>query len=160
MRKEVAAFLDLNSNCAKNIIKASNWYHRDTNFWRFMAFFKHRQNRKKYNIEIYPECKLGKIKIPHSVGIVIGRTAQIGDNTTIMPNVVVGAKYSPFETNPNDRRHAIVGENCMLGAGCKIIGNIVIGNNVTIGANAIVTKNVPDNCIVYGVNNIIEKNKK
>lgn len=157
LKRKMVEMIDLNSNVEKKIIRASVWYHKNNNFWKCLAYIQHRRNRLKYNIEIYPECELGNIKIPHSVGIVIGRTAKIGDGTTIMPNVVVGAKYSPFEDNPTGRRHAIIGNNCMLGAGCKIIGNITIGNNVTVGANAIVTKDVPDNSIVYGINKIVEK---
>lgn len=143
MKKKIAQIIDLNTKCEKDIIQASKWYHKNKNFWKLMAFLKHRRNRKKYNIEIYPECKLGNINIPHAVGIVIGRTAEIGDNTTIMPNVVIGAKYSPKQDNPSGRRHAIIGKNCMLGAGCKIIGDITVGDNVTVAANAIVTKDVP-----------------
>ena len=162
MKKIIASKIDLNTNCARDIMKASIWFHKEkfTNFYRMLALLKHRKNRKKYNIEIYPQCKLGKIIIPHSVGIVIGRTAEIGNNTIIMPNVVVGAKYSPKEKNPETRRHAIIGENCLLGSGSKIIGNIRIGNNVTIAANAVVTRNVPDNCIVYNVNDIVRRDEK
>lgn len=154
----IAKKIDLNTNCAKDILKASYYYHKNNNLFKLYSYWKHRRNRKKYNIEIYPQCKLGKIIIPHSVGIVVGRTAEIGDNTTIMPNVVVGAKYSPKEENPKQgRRHAKIGKNCLLGTGCKIIGKIQIGNNVTVAANAVVTKDVPSNCVVFGVNKIVEK---
>lgn len=149
--------IDLNSQVEKNIKKASDYYHKDTNFWKAIAYLKHRSNRKRYNIEIYPECELGNILIPHCVGIVIGRTAKIGNNVTIMPNVVIGAKYSPKESNPQGRRHAIIGDNCILGTGCKIIGAIEIGKNCTIGANAIVSKSIPDNSVVVNVNQIIRK---
>lgn len=162
MKEKIAKWIDLNTNCEKNIIKASKWYHKEKNqaIWRLLAFIKHRRNKKRYNIEIYPEYKLGNIQIPHAVGIVIGRTSEIGDNTIIMPNVVVGAKYSPKQENPSSRRHAIIGENCILGTGCKIIGNIIIGNNVTIGANSVVTKDVPSNSVVVGINKIINKEEE
>lgn len=158
LNEKIAKMIDLNTNCVKDIKKASDLYHSGNKIKKLMAFCKHRRNRKKYNIEIYPECKLGNIEIPHAVGIVVGRTAQIGDGTTIMPNVVIGAKYSSGKKCKNNlRRHAIVGKNCMLGAGCKIIGEITIGDNVIIGANAVVTKDIPNNCVVINVNKIIKK---
>ncbi|MBR3144994.1 MAG: serine acetyltransferase [Clostridia bacterium] len=95
--------------------------------------------------------------IPHFVGIVIGNTAEIGENCTIFPGVVFGAKYSPKKENPNGRRHPKCGNNCVFGANSSIIGDITIGNNVTVGAGAVVTKDIPDNSIVVGVNNIKQK---
>lgn len=157
IKKLFTTIIDLNSHVERDIKKASEYYHKGTNFWKAVSYIKHRKNRRKYNIEIYPECELGKIIIPHSVGIVIGRTAKIGDNVTIMPNVVIGAKYSPKEKNPEGRRHAIIGDNCILGTGCKIIGKIKIGKNCTIGANAVVSKDVPDNSLVINVNQIINR---
>lgn len=157
MKNKIASFIDLNTNCVKNIKKASFYYHKGSQLYKLIAFIKHRRNRKKYNIEIYPACKIGDIIIPHAVGIVVGRTAQIGNGTTIMPNVVIGAKYTPTKENSKERRHAIIGENCMLGTGCKIIGDITIGNNVTIGANAVITKDIESGVVVVGNNRIIRK---
>lgn len=72
-----------------------------------------------------------------------------------MPNLVIEAKFSPIKENPERRRHDIIGNNCIMGANSVIIGDIHIGNNVTIGAGSIVTKDIPDNSLVIGNNNII-----
>lgn len=148
--------IDFNKNAQKSIVRACKLYKKGKAF-KYYSLLLHRINRRKYNIEIYPSVILkGDIYIPHAVGIVIGKTAVIGDKCIIFPNVVIGARYSPYKEN-NKRRHAIVGDNCIIGAGTNIIGDIVIGNNVTIGANSIVTKDIPDNCIVTGCNVIRAK---
>ncbi len=80
------------------------------------------------------------------MGIVIGETAEIGDDCTIYHQVTLGGtgkdKY---------KRHPTVGNNVLIGAGSKVLGPINIGNNVKIGAGAVVLKNVPDNVTVVGV---------
>lgn len=91
-------------------------------------------------------------RIPHAVGIIIGETTEIGDNCTIFPNAMIIARHSPHKKNPTGRRHAKIGDNCVVGGGAVIIGDITIGNNVSIGANAIVSKDVPDNTVVINVN--------
>lgn len=117
---------------------------------RFLYYF----IRFKISSDIPPSVQFkGTVIIPHLIGIVIGSTAVIGNNVTIFPNVVIGAKYSPKSPNPLIR-HAIIGENTILGANSSIIGNIVIGNNVIISAGSVITKDVPDNVIAFGVNKI------
>ena len=96
-----------------------------------------------FNCDISPNIEIGKnVKIPHAVGIVIGSTAVIGDNTVIMPNVVIGAKYYPSK---NEKRHATIGKNCLIGANSTILGDIHIGDNSVIAAGARVTKNLEAN---------------
>lgn len=152
LKDKIYSFFEFNKSCNRRIILACNLYKKGK-FGKILSFFLHKMNRKKYNIEIYPSVIIGKnFYIPHCVGIVIGKTAQIGKNCIIFPNVVIGARYSPMQLNPVERRHAIIGDNCILGAGCKIIGDVVIGNNVIIGANAIVTIDIPDNSVVKNVN--------
>lgn len=80
------------------------------------------------------------VKIAHGVGIVIHQNSVIGSGTIIYQNVTVGSGKGPR-----------IGENCVLGAGCCILGDIHIGNNVKVGANAVVIHDVPDNCTVVGV---------
>ena len=151
--------LDFNKEAQKRVIRACK-LHKKGGFFRYYSFLLHKKNRKKYNIEIYPSVNFkGKFYIPHAVGIVIGKTAVIGENCIIFPNVVVGARYSPYKEN-NKRRHAIIGDYCVIGAGANIIGDIKIGNHVTIGANSIVTKDVPDFAIVTGVNKITLKKRE
>lgn len=148
----------VNRKAQKQILKANRLYHKGGWLNKFRALCLHNRNVRKYGCEIYPQTEIGNnLYIPHCVGIVIGNTAIIGDNCTIYPNVVFGAKYSPSKPNPKGRRHAKVGDNCVFGTNASIIGNITIGNNVIIGAGAVVTKDVPDNAIVVGNNKILER---
>ena len=108
-------------------------------------------------IEIHPGAKIGKrLFIDHGMGIVIGETAEIGDDCTIYHQVTLGGtgkdKY---------KRHPTVGNNVMIGAGAKVLGPINIGNNVKIGAGAVVLKSVEDDVTVVGVpcDRIIKRKK-
>ena len=78
------------------------------------------------------------------MGIVIHQDSIIGDGTIIYQNVTIGRKDTSNQGAP------VIGKNCIIGAGAAVIGEIVIGDNVKIGANAVVNKNIPDNCTVVG----------
>ena len=146
---------DINRKFEKRVIQASNLYHRG-GIHIIIALCIHNRNRKRFPCEIYPQVRIeGKISVPHCVGIVIGKTAVIGDGTKIMPNVVIGARFSPHRCHDVGRRHAIIGKNCMIGANAVIIGDIIIGDNVVVGAGAIITRDIPSNAIVTG-HNIIQ----
>ena len=83
--------------------------------------------------------------LPHGIkGIFIAPSAKIGKNVTIYQQVNIAIKF------PNDKAAPTLGDNILIGAGAKIIGPIKIGSNVKIGANAVVTKDIPDNCTVVG----------
>lgn len=98
-------------------------------------------------IEINQGANLGKrVFFDHGMGVVIGSTAIIGNDVVIYHGVTLGATKSTAS-----RRHPKVGNNVVIGAGAKLLGAITVGNNVTIGANAVVTKDVPDNCVVAGI---------
>jgi serine O-acetyltransferase len=98
-------------------------------------------------IEIHPGAQIGKgVFIDHGMGIVIGETAIVGDYSLIYQGVTLGGTGK--ETG---KRHPTVGENVVVGAGAKILGNIQIGNNVRIGAGSVVLQDVPSNCTVVGV---------
>ena len=91
-------------------------------------------------IEIHPGCKIGKnLFIDHGNGVVIGETAIIGDNCLIYHQVTLGNKYIK-----KGKRHPTIKDNVILGAGCKILGDIEIGNNTIVGANAVVTKSLEE----------------
>jgi serine O-acetyltransferase len=91
-------------------------------------------------IEIHPKAKIGKnFFIDHGMGVVIGSTAIIGDNVTIYQNVTLGGR-----TNKGVKRHPTIGNNVIIGAGAKILGNIKIGDNSKIGAGAIVINNLAE----------------
>lgn len=145
-----------NRKALKRILLANRLYHSGGFLKKIIAVCIHNKNIKKYNCEIYPQAKIGKgLMIPHCVGIVVGSTTEIGENCTIYPNVVFGARYSPNEPNPKGRRHAKCGNNCVFGANSTIIGDVSIGDNVTVGAGAIITKDIPDNATVVLHNKII-----
>ena len=98
-------------------------------------------------IEIHPGAIIGKaLFIDHGTGVVIGETAVIGDNVTLFQGVTLGGTGK--ETG---KRHPTLGNNVVVGAGAKVLGNIVIGDNSYIGANAVVLRNVPPNSTVVGV---------
>lgn len=82
--------------------------------------------------------------LPHGLnGIIISYFATIGSNCVIRQQVTIAQN--------NNNESAIIGDNVVIGAGAKIIGKVVIGNNVIIGANAVVTHDIPDNCVAVGV---------
>lgn len=102
-------------------------------------------------IEIHPASTIGKnLFIDHGHGVVIGETAVIGDNCTIYQGATLGGTGKQ-----RNKRHPTLGNNVVVGAGAKVLGNIKVGNNVKIGANSIVLTDVPDNCTVVGVNRVI-----
>lgn len=103
-------------------------------------------------IEIHPGAKIGKrVVIDHGMGVVIGETAEVGDDVLMYHGVTLGGK-----SLKEGKRHPTVGNNVIIGAGAKIIGPINVGNNVKIGANAVITKDVPDNNTAVGDNRFIE----
>lgn len=98
-------------------------------------------------IEIHPAAKIGGgFFIDHGFGVVIGETTEVGKNVTLYQGVSLGGTGK--ETG---KRHPTLGDNVVVGAGAKVLGNITIGNNVYIGANAVVLKPVPDDSTVVGV---------
>lgn len=98
-------------------------------------------------IEIHPGAQIGKgVCIDHGMGIVIGETAIIGDYCLIYQGVTLGGTGK--ETG---KRHPTLGQNVVVGAGAKVLGNLQIGNNVRIGAGSVVLRDVPSDCTVVGV---------
>ena len=91
----------------------------------------------------------------------IGKTAVLGDNVRIYNNVLVVAKVTGDDKRlkNNERRHAKIGNNVILGSGCTIIGPVTIGDDCIIGARAIVTHDIPANSVVIGTNNTRTKRK-
>ena len=105
-------------------------------------------------IEIHPKAKIGKnLFIDHGMGVVIGETSDIGDNVTIYHMATLGG-ISPSINSDNQRnikRHPTLMDNVVVGSGAQILGPVVIGKNAKIGANAVVTKDVPENAIMVGI---------
>lgn len=98
-------------------------------------------------IEIHPGAKIGPgLFIDHGMGVVIGETSVIGKNVTLFQGVTLGGTGKH-----KGKRHPTLGDNVVVGAGAKILGNIHVGNNVSVGANAVVIHDVPPNSTVVGV---------
>lgn len=98
-------------------------------------------------IEIHPGAAIGKgVFIDHGMGVVIGETAIVGDYSLIYQGVTLGGTGKEC-----GKRHPTLGENVVVGAGAKVLGNIQIGNNVRIGAGSVVLRDVPSDCTVVGI---------
>lgn len=98
-------------------------------------------------IEIHPGAKIGKgLFIDHGMGVVIGETAEVGDNVTIYHGVTLGGTGKH-----KGKRHPTIGDNVLIGTGAKILGPITVGNNAKIGANSVVLHNVPEGATAVGI---------
>ena len=105
-------------------------------------------------IEIHPKAKIGKnLFIDHGMGVVIGETSEIGNNVTIYHMVTLGGVSPSIESNQqrNVKRHPTLMDNVVVGSGAQILGPVVVGKNAKVGANAVVTKDVPENAVMVGI---------
>ncbi|WP_125153408.1 serine O-acetyltransferase EpsC [Clostridium rectalis] len=121
----------------------------------FMARLISQISRHFTGIEIHPGAKIGKgLFIDHGMGVVIGETAEIGDNVVMYHGVTLGG------TGKNKgKRHPTIGNNVLIGSGAKVLGPIYIGNNSKVGANSVVLQDIPDNCTVVGIpGKVVKKN--
>ena len=114
-------------------------------------------NRFLTGIEIHPGATIGRrFFIDHGMGIVIGETAEIGDDVTIYHGVTLGGT-----SLAKGKRHPTLGNGVIVGAGAKILGPISIGHEVKVGSNSVVTKAVPDGATVVGIpGKIVQKQKQ
>jgi serine O-acetyltransferase len=114
---------------------------------RDFALFLQSQSSRIFSVDIHPAARIGiGIMFDHGTGIVIGETAVVGDNTSLLHSVTLGG--SGKETGD---RHPKIGANVMIGAGAKVLGNIRVGNCSRIAAGSVVLKDVPENTTVAGV---------
>jgi len=119
------------------------WCHRLYFLGRFVSQF----SRFMTGIEIHPGAKIGrKFFIDHGMGVVIGETAEIGDNVTIYHGVTLGGV-----TWNKVKRHPTIGDNVVIGSGAKILGPFTVGKGARIGSNSVVVKEVPENATVVGI---------
>ena len=105
-------------------------------------------------IEIHPKAKIGKnLFIDHGMGVVIGETSEIGDNVTIYHMVTLGGIAPSINSDSHRelKRHPTLMDNVVVGSGAQILGPVIIGKNAKVGANAVITKNVPDNAVMIGI---------
>lgn len=125
--------------------RLNHWLWRH-NFKLSARFFSHLA-RFFSGIEIHPGAKIGEgFFIDHGMGVVIGETTEIGDNVTIYHGVTLGGI-----SWDKGKRHPTLGDNCVIGAGAKILGPVSIGSNAKVGSNAVVVKDVPAGSTVVGV---------
>ena len=105
-------------------------------------------------IEIHPGAKIGKgLFIDHGMGVVIGETAEVGDNVVLFHGVTLGGTGKD-----TGKRHPTIGNNVFIGSGAKVLGPIIIGDYCKIGANAVVLKDIPAHSTAVGIPaKIIEK---
>ena len=115
--------------------------------WRFLARALSQVSRFLSGIEIHPGATIGRrFFIDHGMGVVIGETAEVGDDVTVYQGVTLGGT----SLNPG-KRHPTIRDRVVIGGGAKILGNITIGENCRIGAGSVVLRDVPDNSTVVGV---------
>ncbi|MBE6903612.1 MAG: serine O-acetyltransferase [Ruminococcaceae bacterium] len=125
--------------------RLAHWFYNNKLF--FLARFISQKSRNRTGIEIHPAAKIGKgLFIDHGMGVVIGETAEIGDNCTIYQGVTLGGTGKD-----TGKRHPTLGNNIMVGAGAKVLGPLNIGDNCKIAANAVVLFDMPPNCTAVGV---------
>lgn len=128
------------------------FFHRIANFFYnkklfFIARLISQISRFITGIEIHPGAKIGKrLFIDHGLGVVIGETAEIGNDCTIYHQVTLGGTGKD-----KNKRHPTIGNNVLIGAGSKVLGPILVGDNAKIGASAVVLKNVKKGATVVGI---------
>ncbi|WP_342318354.1 serine O-acetyltransferase EpsC [Corynebacterium mayonis] len=128
------------------------WMHRVCHWmwkreWKGPARILAQINRFLTGIEIHPGAQIGRrFFIDHGMGIVIGETAEIGDGVMLYHGVTLGGQVLT-----QTKRHPTIGDNVTIGAGAKVLGPVTIGANSAIGANAVVTKSIPENSIAVGI---------
>lgn len=119
------------------------WTHRA----RFIARLGSQLTRWLTGIEIHPGAQIGRrFFVDHGMGVVIGETAEIGDDVMLYHGVTLGGR-----TRDSGKRHPTLGDGVAVGAGAKILGPITIGAGSVVGANAVVTKDAPADSILVGV---------
>jgi len=105
-------------------------------------------------IEIHPKARIGKnLFIDHGMGVVIGETSEIGDNVTIYHAVTLGGISPSIKSDEqrNIKRHPALRNNVVVGSGAQLLGPIIVGEHAKVGANAVVTHDVPPHAVMVGI---------
>ena len=135
------------------------FFHRIANFFNVAKFdllarIISQFSRFLTGIEIHPGARIGKnLFIDHGMGVVIGETSEIGDNVTIYHMATLGGIAPSINSNDqrNIKRHPTIGDEAVIGSGAQVLGPISIGRCAKIGANAVVTKDVPEKAVMVGI---------
>jgi serine O-acetyltransferase len=135
------------------------FFHKIANFFHLAKFHLVARIISQFSrfltgIEIHPGAKIGKnLFIDHGMGVVIGETSEIGNNVTIYHMATLGGIAPSINSNDQRqvKRHPTLSDCVVVGSGAQILGPVMIGVNAKIGANAVVTKDVPENAVMVGV---------
>ncbi len=135
------------------------FFHRIANFFSIakldlIARIISQFSRFLTGIEIHPKAIIGEnLFIDHGMGVVIGETSEIGNNVTIYHMVTLGGISPSINSDDqrNSKRHPTLMDNVVVGSGAQVLGPVVVGKNAKIGANAVVTKDVPENAVMVGI---------
>ena len=115
--------------------------------WRLPARVVSQLSRSLTGVEIHPGARIGRrFFIDHGMGVVIGETAEIGDDVLLYQNVTLGGTGKE-----KGKRHPSIGNHVVIGTGAKVLGNISVGDHVKVGAGSVVIRSVPDHSTVVGV---------
>ena len=125
--------------------RLAHWCYRHN--LKFLARFISQRSRRRTGIEIHPGATIGRrLVIDHGMGIVIGETAEIGDDCLIYHGVTLGGTGKDV-----GKRHPTIGNNVLIGTGAKVLGPIKVGDNSRIAANSVVLKEIPEDSTAGGV---------
>ena len=135
------------------------FFHRIANFFSIAKFdliarIISQFSRFLTGIEIHPRAKIGKnLFIDHGMGVVIGETSEIGDNVTIYHMVTLGGIAPSINSNDqrNIKRHPTIEDEVVIGSGAQVLGPVTVGRCAKIGANAVITKDVPEKAVMVGI---------
>ena len=135
------------------------FFHRIANFFSTAKFdliarIISQFSRFLTGIEIHPNAKIGKnLFIDHGMGVVIGETSEIGDNVTIYHMVTLGGIAPSINSNDqrNIKRHPTIENEVVIGSGAQVLGPVTVGRCAKIGANAVITKDVPEKAVMVGI---------
>ena len=135
------------------------FFHRIANFFSVAKFdliarIISQFSRFLTGIEIHPGAKIGKnLFIDHGMGVVIGETSDIGDNVTIYHMATLGGIAPSINSNDqrNIKRHPTIEDEVVIGSGAQVLGPITVGRCAKIGANAVITKDVPEKAVMVGI---------
>ena len=135
------------------------FFHRIANFFNVAKFDLFARIISQFSrfltgIEIHPGAKIGKnLFIDHGMGVVIGETSDIGDNVTIYHMVTLGGIAPSINSNDqrNIKRHPTIEDDVVIGSGAQVLGPVTVGRCAKIGANAVITKDVPEKAVMVGI---------
>lgn len=144
-RSGLEVFLLYNGLHAQISYRFSHWFYK--HHMQFIARWISQASKHRTGIEIHPAATIGRrLVIDHGTGIVIGATAEIGDDCLLYQGVTLGGTG-----HAHGKRHPTLGNNVMVGSGAKVLGPFKVGDNSKIAANSVVLREVPPNCTVVGI---------